>query len=84
MYTMFLGCKVGQWGQDEKAQGTAARSYTPMHATGLHILPWPAYAWAGPCTSMPRCYLKTEPSSSCCSFAWAYCSSASQASATNL
>jgi hypothetical protein len=75
----------GRWGQEGETQGTAARSYTPLHATGLHTLPWPTCAWAGSCTSMPHRCLKTRPRSSCCSFAtWAYISSASQASATNL
>jgi len=39
---------VGRWGEEASAQGTAARSYTPLHATGLHTLPWPACAWEGP------------------------------------
>ena len=78
------GVQFGRWGQEEKAQGTAARSYSPLHATGLHILPWSACAWTGSYTSVPSRYLKTGPSSSYCCVAWAYCSSSNQVSATNL
>ena len=42
------GVQLRRWGEEAAAQGTAAQSYTPLHATGLHTLPWPACAWAGP------------------------------------
>jgi len=40
--------QLRRWEEEGAAQGTAAQSYTPLHATGLHTLPWPACASAGP------------------------------------